>query len=222
MLARVHDLKRYSRHKLIFLRARSAKKHIEPVDPLVLDGEIHADVHVRPGVAGCKRHVGLAYRDTLAAWILENDLDRASSPRLVGFQRDDHPKVVFLHQEGRHLLRRLYASRRLDQAVNDPDDAHDPICLDEHSLAERRYRDVGTRIRHAASTLLRNADEKGASTMGQRYTTSVSFGSSQAPSPPVLASRESPGKHEFEQFETLTRKLVGVPKTELDKKRRAT
>ncbi len=213
MLARVHHIERYTRHKLILLLARSAEEHIEPVDPLVLDREVHADIHVRPADTGLKRHIGLPDWNALAARILEDDFDRASSPRLVGFERDDHPKVAFFDQEGRHLLGRLYTGRCLSQTVNDPDDAHHPVLLYEHSLTDCRYGDVGTRIRHVASTLLREQRRRGrGTTMGQRYTTSVSFGSSQSPGRPVPPSTETPGKQAFEQFESLTRKLVGVPK----------
>ena len=70
MLARVHHIERYTRHKLILLLAWSAEEHIEPVDPLVLDREVHADIHVRPADTGLKRHIGLPDWNALAARIL--------------------------------------------------------------------------------------------------------------------------------------------------------
>lgn len=53
--------------------------------------------------------------------------------------------------------------------------------------------------------------------MGKRYTTSVSFGTNQPPNRPEPPRADTP--HEFERFETLTRKLSAVPKPELGKKR---
>lgn len=59
--------------------------------------------------------------------------------------------------------------------------------------------------------------------MGQRYTVSVTYGSAEAASRPAPPSEDVAEKQvEFKRFENLTRKLVEVPKAELDEKRTAT
>lgn len=58
--------------------------------------------------------------------------------------------------------------------------------------------------------------------MGERYTTSISFGSSLSDSrvtPPTRGTEPAPGSVEFERFENLTRKLIAAPKRETERKK---